>query len=183
VIEHYWEEGVSSPGIFINYRDPDYFAAALLDDIAVETYGPGAVFKASRSIPAGDYFPDILIRAARRAGAMLVVIGEGWTERLQRDADQEDEEAWTLREIVEAQNHGVHLLPVYLMREGRPSTLSSAWQEETRYEDLSEATLPPGINTEFACQEGFNFGTRDPRGDFQNIATALATLVPELHPQ
>ena len=175
---NYWDAPQPFPGLFVNYRKPDAYAAVFLDSLAVEVYGDESVFLASRSIAPGRNFEEALINGSKRASAMLVVIGRDWANSLNRG-----EHDWTLREIVTAQECGAVLLPVFLINEGVPEPRTpSLWPNDAPYEALNADTLPVGIDRQLLSVEGVPFGARCPGEDFRDIVAALAALAPELRP-
>lgn len=173
----YWVKGDGSPGVFINYRQPDVYAARLLDDMAIRKWGEGPIFFASRSIKPGEDFVEALRLGAKHANVMLVVVGEDWAGSLNRG-----EYGWTHREIVTAQEYGGLLIPIFTKAAHQDPDAPKIWQEEVQCETLNEATLPVGIHRSFAHAEGFPLGTRDHWGDFGVIADALGKLLPDLRP-
>jgi hypothetical protein len=104
-------------GIFINYRGADSHAAAeLLDRDLAAAFGRGQVFLDCYSIPVGaDYARELLDRV-RGCGVLLVVIGPRWltitTDAGARRID--DPGDWIHREIAEALDAGVRVVPVLL---------------------------------------------------------------------
>jgi hypothetical protein len=129
--------------IFINYRKGDGEAYAIL--IAQELsrrFGQDRVFLASRSISLGEDFTRALPTAVRDSEALLAVIGPSWLavadeqgrKRLDNEAD------WVRREILEALEHRVRVVPV-LVGEAprlRPSDLPP---ELARLADLHDYRL------------------------------------------
>jgi hypothetical protein len=64
---------------FVNYRTGDEsFAAVTLDNALTARFGPGNVFRDSRSIPPGADFEPDLWRNLGRCTALIVVIGPRW---------------------------------------------------------------------------------------------------------
>jgi hypothetical protein len=65
--------------VFINYRTSDEpFAALYIDKRLSECFGPGQVFRDSRTIQLGAHFPDKIEKALLECQAMIVVIGKQW---------------------------------------------------------------------------------------------------------
>ena len=103
--------------VFINYRGTDSrsYGALLYVELA-RRFGPELVFLDSESLPAGTDFAEQLLERARRARAMLAVIGPGWLAptrsrrlgRLRLKASTD----WTRRELAEAFAAGVKVIPV-----------------------------------------------------------------------
>jgi hypothetical protein len=68
--------------VFISYRSHDEpFVALLIDHLLTERLGAGRVFRDSRSIRPGTYFPDRIARALQHCRALIVVIGRRWYSR------------------------------------------------------------------------------------------------------
>ncbi|MFD7546086.1 toll/interleukin-1 receptor domain-containing protein [Streptomyces sp. NPDC059816] len=154
------------PDVFVNYRTGDEEATATL--IAGELsrrFGDEAIFKASKSITPGQRFPDQLVTAVRRSSAVLVVIGEHWTEAESRNGGRalDDPEDWTRREILEALDSGALVIPVLVGRATR----------------LDAAALPPEL-AELADFQYRRFSHRNDRADLARLADDLAGLVPRL---
>ena len=101
-------------GIFVNYRGRDSAWAVLLDRELTERFGQEKVFRASRSIRAGDDFVSRILDAVRSSSVLLAVIGPDWATgtgsagrcRLQEPGD------WVRREIAEAFVAGIPVVPV-----------------------------------------------------------------------
>lgn len=99
------------PVVFVNYRvqeDPGY--ATLLHRELSERFGPDKVFLASRSIEAGDDFVHEVITRLRECEVLLALIGSRWAELLGRDRADD----WVRREIAEALEAGVRVVPVLI---------------------------------------------------------------------
>jgi hypothetical protein len=65
--------------VFISYRSHDEpFVALLIDQWLTERLGAGRVFRDSRTIRPGTYFPDQIARALQHCRALIVVIGRRW---------------------------------------------------------------------------------------------------------
>ncbi|MFF9208030.1 MULTISPECIES: toll/interleukin-1 receptor domain-containing protein [unclassified Streptomyces] len=120
------------PEIFINYRtgDGDHLAATL-DEALRHRFGDHAVFRDGRSIQAGAEYPCELLGQLRRSRAVLVVMGPAWAtaEQLWLEDD------WVRREILEARECRIPLVPVladpsvrWLRRDQLPPEL--AWLAE-----------------------------------------------------
>lgn len=95
--------------VFINYRTGDgEKIAALLHEHLSKRFEGERIFHASGSIPPGETYPDRLLSAVRRSSVVLVVIGEGWSQQ-PRLYDEDD---WVRREILEAFECGIAVIPV-----------------------------------------------------------------------
>lgn len=65
--------------VFVSYRSHDEpFAALLIDQWLTERLGAGRVFRDSRTIRPGTYFPDQISAALQRCRALVAVIGRRW---------------------------------------------------------------------------------------------------------
>jgi TIR domain len=102
--------------IFISYRSlGDEFAAALIYDGLCEELGKESVFLASRSIPAGSPFQEVLWRELRACQALLAVIGPDWlsvSEGSRRLLDNPKD--FVRREIAMALDMNRRVIPVLL---------------------------------------------------------------------
>jgi hypothetical protein len=103
--------------VFINYRGTDSrsYGALLYVELS-RRFGPELVFLDSESLPAGTDFAEQLRERARRARAMLAVIGPGWLaptrSRWLGRLRLKDSTDWTQRELAEAFAAGVTVIPV-----------------------------------------------------------------------
>lgn len=98
---------------FINYRGVDAApAAALLHAELSARFGAESVFLDYDSIPPGQDFAQVLLGRVRSSAVVLAVIGDRWLagEVGQRPIDRPDD--WVHRELVEALQHGVAVMPV-----------------------------------------------------------------------
>lgn len=99
--------------VFVNYRSSDGASSAeLVYAEMVDRFGPDAVFLDHESLRLGrDFEPDLLARL-RGSAVLLVVVGDRWLdgEVGQRPIDSPDD--WVRREILEAVEHGVPVVPV-----------------------------------------------------------------------
>jgi NTE family protein len=100
-------------GIFINYRREDvpWVAAALHTEIS-ETFGADRTFMDVDSIRPGADWETALFRALRRTQAMLVVIGSHWLTKDGGSSRLDDPDDWVRREIEEALQRAVRVVPV-----------------------------------------------------------------------
>lgn len=154
------------PDIFINYRTNDEEASAsLIDKELRDRFGPKQVFRASRSIKLGEDYVRKLLDAVRDSKVLLAVIGSRWLtavdeqgrNRLHNEAD------WTRKEILEAFEHGVAVIPVLV---------GSA-------ERLRPSDLPPELARLVNCQY-HKLNHRSSDADLRNLGDRLAELVPSL---
>lgn len=100
--------------IFINYRSCDEpFAALLIDRCLTERFGRGQVFRDSRTIRPGTYFPDRISGALHQCRALTAIIGRRWLCRGpdgQRLID--DPTDYVRREIAIALRRDILVVPV-----------------------------------------------------------------------
>ncbi|MDI3406613.1 toll/interleukin-1 receptor domain-containing protein [Streptomyces cavernicola] len=149
------------PKIFINYRsgNGDHMAAAL-DENLRRRFGPDAVFRDGRSLRPGTAYPQALLRELRRSSVLLVVIGPDWggSPRLLESDD------WVRREILEAQELGLDIVPVIDAAAGR-------------FLDGSE--LPSEL-TWLSRHQALSYAPYTAVKDLAAIGDALLDLVPDL---
>jgi hypothetical protein len=97
--------------IFINYRSQgEAYAAALLDERLARRFGSDQVFRASRSISAGEDYELAILNAVERCRVMLVVIGPDWSRHFAEDGDTD----WVRQEISKAMTLETPIIPVLL---------------------------------------------------------------------
>ncbi|GAA4695086.1 TIR domain-containing protein [Streptomyces youssoufiensis] len=152
--------------IFVNYRTGDGEATATLVERELSrSFGSENVFKASKSIGAGHRYPREIIRAVRRSSVLLAVIGRDWMDA--RDADGqvalEKPDDWTRREILEAFETGVLVIP--LLVDGA--------------ERLSPEKLPEALGELADCQYR-RLNHRNAETDLARLTDDLISLVPDL---
>ncbi|MFE2069809.1 toll/interleukin-1 receptor domain-containing protein [Streptomyces sp. NPDC059467] len=148
--------------VFINYRTGDgEKTAALIDQELSRRFGPQHVFRASRSIAPGETYPDSLLAALRRSYLLLAVVGPDWTNFRTKLHDPED---WVRREIVEAFDCEVPVVPVL---DGRKTNR------------LSKADLPSGL-ARLADLQSIPFDTHDTETGLRRIGDLVAEMVPGL---
>lgn len=105
------------PKFFVNYRRGDGDAASLMlhNELSCR-FGESRVFRDTRSIPYGENFERVLLRAVHGCEAMLSVVGRTWewcTDQA-KNRRLENQEDWVRREILEAHTRGVEVIPVLL---------------------------------------------------------------------
>ncbi|KNB49878.1 toll/interleukin-1 receptor domain-containing protein [Streptomyces caatingaensis] len=147
--------------VFINYRTGDgEKTAALLDTALSHRFGDDRVFRASKSIRAGESFPPALRNAVRRCGVLLAVVGPGWGDspRLHRADD------WVREEILEAFACSIPVVPVL---DGRTT------------KRLSATALPEEL-ARLADVQSLRFDHQNAQADLARIGDAVAELVPRL---
>src|SRR5215475_6922168 len=104
-------------GIFVNYRVGDEaYAAALIDLGLSAQFGEENVFQASRSIPPGDDFHRGLLDGLRRCSVLLAVIGQRWSDAVDAEGRRRImlDDDWVRREIAEAFERGIPVIPVLI---------------------------------------------------------------------
>jgi len=151
------------PDVFINYRTGDEAAAAKLIDLDLSRrFGSNRIFFASKSIKPGENFPDALRRAVRSSRVLLAVIGRAWLTA--RDAEGrsalDNEGDWIRRELVEAFECGVCVIPVLV--DGAPR--------------LSPAALPPALHALAEC-EYRRFSHRTAEDNLDRLSRDIIDLV------
>lgn len=155
------------PDIFINFRTGDEESAATLIERDLSArFGSAKVFRDSKSIRAGEEFPQRLLAAVHGCRAMLAVIGPRWlSARGQDDRNAlDDEHDWIRRELLEAKEYGVRVIPVLV---------------GDRTAKLDRATLPRALGW-LADVQYRRFNNRDADADLATIAADLAEFVPGL---
>lgn len=103
--------------VFVNYRTGDGDQLALLvERDLTHRFGQQHVFLASRSVPAGEEFDRVISKNVRRSDVLVAIIGPAWfTVPAHRDPDRravDDPADWPRREIVEAFNNDVLVVPL-----------------------------------------------------------------------
>jgi hypothetical protein len=102
-------------GVFINYRTGDGgWAARLIFRELSTRLGADRVFFASRSIPAGDDFTQVIPRQLINSDVLLAVIGKQWLATAGDGRRLDDADDWVRREIRTAFAHQVRVIPVLL---------------------------------------------------------------------
>lgn len=148
--------------VFINYRSKDAAsAAALLYAEMSSRFGPDAVFLDYESIRLGhDYEVELLTRV-RCSAVLLVIIGDRWLDGEPGERPIDDPADWVHREILQAMDHGVPVLPVLF---------SGA--------TLDAARLPPAL-TALASYQYFQVRRRQ-RSDIMALGDHLLRHLPRL---
>ena len=149
------------PEVFVNYRTGDGDKTAVLVERALSSrFGEERIFLASRSIEPGQHFPEELLRSVRRCSVLLAIIGPGWaTSPALNDAAD-----WVRREIAEANECGIRVVPVL---DGRKT------------DRLSAADLPSELAW-LAEVQSLPLDTKDAEASLTRIGDWIARLVPEL---
>jgi hypothetical protein len=155
------------PDIFINYRNGDEEATATaIDQELSRRFGSDQIFRASRSISLGeDYIPELL-DAVRNSQVLLAVIGSRWLTAVDERGRNRlhDEDDWIRREILEAFEHGVRVIPILVGRT----------QPRLRPSDL-----PPELTRLANCQS-HRLDHHSAKVDLRALGDRLAALVPSL---
>lgn len=155
------------PDVFINFRTGDEESAATLIDRDLSTrFGSEKVFRDSKSIRAGEEFPQRLLSAVHGSRVMLAVIGPRWLVARGSDGRNalDNEQDWIRRELLEAKEFGVRVIPVLVGE---------------RTARLDSAAMPP-VLTWLADLQYRRFNTRSADADLATIAAELIELVPGL---
>ncbi|UWM49072.1 toll/interleukin-1 receptor domain-containing protein [Streptomyces carpaticus] len=109
----------TSPEVFINYRTGDEEMAAVhIQSELARRFGLDRVFYASRSIQAGQDYAKRLEDAIRRCRILLAIIGPKWAAFPSRTGGRalDSEDDWTRREILQAHEYGIPVIPVLISR-------------------------------------------------------------------
>lgn len=147
--------------IFINYRTGDGDQIALLLQRELwNRFGDDCAFFASKSIPPGTPFPRTLLNAVRRCQVMLALIGKDWSAR----PELQDENDWVRREIAEALDCAIPVIPVLLGR---------------KTDRLNPAHLPDELK-QLAEHQSLPFDNSTADADIQRIGDELARRIPTL---
>lgn len=155
------------PDIFINYRTGDGADIATAIDLELSRrFGREQVFRASKSISPGEDYISELLTAVRGSKVLLAVIGSRWLTAVdEQGRNRLDNEAdWTRREILEAFEHGVRVIPVLVGR---------------LQPRLSAADLPPELAT-LADRQSRRLDTHSFDTDLRALGDELTRLVPSL---
>lgn len=147
--------------VFINYRTGDgEQASATIESALSARFGADRVFRASKDIVPGARFDRSLINAVHRCGVLLALIGPGWATHpgLKREDD------WVRKEILEAFEHDIRVIPVLLGR---------------RTERPRRDGLPPALAPLADCQS-LIYDNQSNAHALRRIGDELAALVPEL---
>ena len=156
------------PGCFINYRTGDgEHVATLIDRELGQRFGPEEVFRAGRSIDAGQDYVQALDAAVRRCEVLVAVIGPAWLTSPHRSGKGgralDDPEDWTRREIATALSLGTPVIPVLVDGTAR----------------LRPADLPEDMRALARCQNR-RFHHRSAESDLMGIIEAVEVAVPRL---
>lgn len=155
------------PEIFVNYRTGDEENAAVL--VARELsrrFGSERVFLASKSIKLGRDYTQELLMAVRKSEVLVAVVGRRWLVAKNGDGSNPllDENDWVRKEILEARDNAVRVVPILIGR-----TLPR----------LSRSDLPEVLEWLADCQDE-RFDSRTAESDLRRIGDKLLDLVPGL---
>jgi len=148
--------------IFLCYRSDDgAYAAALIDEMLSQVYGPYEVFRASRCIAPGESYPEAIRAALRVCECMLVLVGPRWVNLFKQygsGACSSEPEAidWVRHEIATAITSNIKIVPVILADAQRP-----------------RATELPADIRSVAQRQNVCFRHRNLRADFDRLVDAL----------
>ena len=139
------------PDVFINYRTGDEESAAtLIEQNMSARFGKEKIFRASRSIEAGEAFPQRILGAVHGSRVLLAVIGSRWADPRGRNllADETD---WVRRELLAAREFDVRIIPVLVGDPGPklgyvelPTELS--WLRHLQYRRLRNRTADADLD-------------------------------------
>ncbi|GAB3251986.1 effector-associated domain 2-containing protein [Kineosporia babensis] len=112
----------TAPEIFISYRNVSLGWAVTLDQALRAAYGDERVFRAGRSIPPGDLYEEVILRAAAGCRLMLCIVGPTWLAAGPDGVRLVDrEQDFVRREIGAALGSGAHIVPVLVENAPRMS--------------------------------------------------------------
>ncbi|WP_052685098.1 toll/interleukin-1 receptor domain-containing protein [Lentzea aerocolonigenes] len=154
------------PGVFVNYRTGDgEWAAALVKRELSARFGADQVFYASQSIRLGEDFSREILSGLRRCEVLLALIGPRWSAAVDREGVRrlEKTDDWVRREITEAFNCGLRVIPVLM----------------DGIDPLTEADLPDALKRLARCQY-LRIHHRSDDLDLPRLVDELVELVPEL---
>jgi len=151
--------------IFISYRVRGQAGyAALLDRELRRRFGPGAVFRAPRSLVPGDDFAAEIFRNLHMCAVLLAVIGPGWLIAGEDDrSGSADAVDWVRREIAAAFAHRLRVIPVLVEGAHMPA----------------QAELPGDIAALARCH-GLRIRDSSADSDIARIISEIGLLVPQL---
>ncbi|MGH3870438.1 MAG: toll/interleukin-1 receptor domain-containing protein [Pseudonocardiaceae bacterium] len=155
------------PDIFINYRNDDEAGTAMaIDQELSRRFGSDHVYHASRSILPGENYISDLLTAVRHSKVLLAVIGSRWLTAVDKQGRKrlDNEDDWIRREILEAFEHGVGVIPVLIGR---------------RQERLDPSDLPPDL-ARLAEIQSCRLDTHSSERDLRELGDMIAKLLPSL---
>ncbi|MEU8700974.1 toll/interleukin-1 receptor domain-containing protein [Streptomyces sp. NPDC048680] len=148
--------------VFINYRTGDgEKTATLIDQELSRRFGSGRIFRASKSIPPGQAYPETLLTKLRQSTVILAVIGPDWTNFRARLGNPED---WVRKELLEAFTCELPVVPVL---DGRKT------------DRLDKNDLPKEL-ARLADLQSIPFSTHDAEAGLKSLGDLVADMVPGL---
>jgi TIR domain-containing protein len=103
--------------VFINFRsDDEPSAATMIERDLSARFGSEKIFRDSKSIRAGDEYPERMLSAVRGSRLMIAVIGPRWLTARHADGGRalDNEQDWIRRELLEAKKADVRVVPVLI---------------------------------------------------------------------
>jgi hypothetical protein len=163
------KERRAMPEIFVNYRTGyGEESAATIERELSHRFGDDVVFRDSKSIPAGAFFPDELLNGLRTSSAVLVVIGPGWLTAPDKQNPNrralDNPEDWVRREIQEGFDKALPVIPILV-------------GQDTAY--LEPSSLPKPL-ARLAYVQALPYDSRQAASHLARIGDALTDLVPGL---
>ncbi|ONH26551.1 toll/interleukin-1 receptor domain-containing protein [Pseudofrankia asymbiotica] len=161
--------GPARTSVFLSFRgrDPGAYAAVVLDRELCALVGERHVFRSSRSIRAGQAFPERLADGLRRSAVTVVLIGPDWLTATSRGSGGEpalhQPDDWVRREIAESLAAGIPVIPVLLT--------------ETRAPRADQ--LPDDIAA-LASRQYLYLRNRHIGGDLRDLVAELRVVAPAL---
>ncbi|MFF3752748.1 toll/interleukin-1 receptor domain-containing protein [Streptomyces sp. NPDC002018] len=155
------------PSVFVNYRTEDALQSAVLIERELSRrFGSAEIFRAGKSVPEGTDFARYILRAVQKSDLLLALIGPRWLEAPAPGGGRalDDPDDWVRREIIEAFDRGLTVIPVLLDRTSR----------------LSKEQLPDSL-VELAGLQNLTLSHRDPDADLARLARAVRRVVPHLN--
>ncbi|HEX3791886.1 MAG TPA: toll/interleukin-1 receptor domain-containing protein [Pseudonocardiaceae bacterium] len=155
------------PDVFINFRTSDEpGAAALIERYLSTRFGTHKIFRDSKSIKAGENYIRALLTAVHDCQVLLAVIGPRWLSARDTQGRNalDNEGDWIRRELVEAFDHGVRVIPVLV---------------GDKLNRLDRAELPPVLGR-LADLQYRQLNIRNDEADLRKLGDDLAELVPSL---
>jgi len=160
-----WSGQGVTPTVIISFRAGDAEAsAALIERELSRRFGSEKIFRVDRSVLAGDDIETIM-GVVRRSRALVAAIGQRWLTATDGNGRRAIDSAqdWLRREIVEAHDHGVQVIPVLIGKIPR----------------LTASDVPPAMEWLPDCKY-LRLSYRDIDAGLARLADELAGLVPGL---
>lgn len=96
-------------GVFLSYRDRDGMYCDRIYEALASRIGPRNVFRDNRSIRPGADYASTIRSQLSQCDLMIAIIGPSWIDGIERLDDEGD---WVRRELTEAIERGITILPV-----------------------------------------------------------------------